>query len=1254
MDVIIRECSMCNLTDTVSYENITRNCNDFNSCVFFVVTFPPYFNVSDIASNSVGRIFHPTGVEISVSCSKRRDNHTILFLPYLITVQCTFMPWIGYGQWHRSSPPSDQCFDVVKDPLFLCHRDVVLPVADPIKFVHTWMEEGKSKTIVAIALFESMEVASNFTDDVNNFTKVFLRYFIFDDCIACKNKLEELYCQTAEDTEELQDNCENCNKSYNGSTNNCNFEKITSYDCDFEIPCDWEWHSESGFGVATVANFSTPSTLRGDADNNPSGHFLYYPMGNGSVTDNITSPWFPNGSLSNCKLELWHHMYNMDEGIIKILVKSNDNITTEVGIISGNNHTTWGKHVQTIRSMSKPIHLVIEIVNPSEGIFPSHVAIDNIRFVHCLPKQLEVAECNSHYYLCPEDVCIYRHQVCDISKDCLNGEDEQEDCNQIPRSAFCDFETDTCKWTGNSTHENSNMSNWTRQSGPVSIRQERFGLYYDHTYKNESGHYMFPKYKSRYSFGTNNYLNSDIFHPPPIYHRTIQSSYYNTCQVRFFVYIHRRSSVTLVLNCVVLDPLYHNGRVIQLWDNKGHLVEKWEKIVLPIPAIKHSYYLQFVVTRSFNSNPIVAIDDVTLSPECFGIGIPNGVIDEINESVKTSTAKPEHKGYHFTTCGKNGTTGPTKQMCYEHYKGTNTEVGLRADRLPMAGIQEWIVPHTGVYTVTAKGAGGGRGLKNKYRSRGSLTRATFHWSKGEVIYILVGQQGVGPCMSTDNVCPRIRKKRAGLDGLKQAMKRLSNVDIGGGGGGGTFIFKKNPKNNNPMPLLIAGGGGGSSSDMRPNGGVDPNGRGYNSSLLAGNGMSSPKGAGGGGGWNDTNSETSAGQSLFQGGYGGNICSMLHSISESYGGFGGGGGPCASGGGGGGYRGGDAPTSDNPYTNGQGGTSFFMDSALFPYVEPGVNEGDGSVDILSAEPGCGCQYLCIILESDNSTHCICPEGQSLEKNGKSCKAFVPTTNLRDSHYISVQHVIMIVFSMVVAVVLIASSVYMGVTRYKKKQSRDMSHEPLNNAEVQLNRLRQVGGMVTEYNPNYEFGGSTCTIQDLPHVPRENLTLVKVLGQGAFGEVYRGYLTDRSSGTETPVAVKTLPELSSSQAEMDFLMEALILSKFNHPNIVRFLGVCFEKLPRFIVLELLPGGDLKTFLRESRPKPHKPSNLTMTDLLNVAMDVAKGCQYLEENHFIHSETKKFLIEMDKLFYTFTFLRILPLIRENVGKEFLDFII
>ena len=39
---------------------------------------------------------------------------------------------------------------------------------------------------------------------------------------------------------------------------------------------------------------------------------------------------------------------------------------------------------------------------------------------------------------------------------------------------------------------------------------------------------------------------------------------------------------------------------------------------------------------------------------------------------------------------------------------------------------------------------------------------------------------------------------------------------------------------------------------------------------------------------------------------------------------------------------------------------------------------------------------------------------------------------------------------------------------------------------------------------------------------------------------------------------------------------------HKNVVKCLGVCFEEHPRYIILELLDGGDLRTFLRDSRTK------------------------------------------------------------------------
>uniref|UniRef100_T1PG83 protein kinase C n=1 Tax=Musca domestica TaxID=7370 RepID=T1PG83_MUSDO len=95
------------------------------------------------------------------------------------------------------------------------------------------------------------------------------------------------------------------------------------------------------------------------------------------------------------------------------------------------------------------------------------------------------------------------------------------------------------------------------------------------------------------------------------------------------------------------------------------------------------------------------------------------------------------------------------------------------------------------------------------------------------------------------------------------------------------------------------------------------------------------------------------------------------------------------------------------------------------------------------------------------------------------------------------------------------------------------------------------------------------------------------------------------------------MSTRQAEEDFLMEAAIMAKFNHPNMVHLIGVCFDRHPRFIVLELLAGGDLKNFLREGRHKPERPSPLTMKDLVFCALDVAKGCRYMESQRFIHRD-------------------------------------
>ena len=59
-------------------------------------------------------------------------------------------------------------------------------------------------------------------------------------------------------------------------------------------------------------------------------------------------------------------------------------------------------------------------------------------------------------------------------------------------------------------------------------------------------------------------------------------------------------------------------------------------------------------------------------------------------------------------------------------------------------------------------------------------------------------------------------------------------------------------------------------------------------------------------------------------------------------------------------------------------------------------------------------------------------------------------------------------------------------------------------------------------------------------------------------------------------------NASESEKDeFLQEALLMSNFKHEHILQLLGVCLDNDPQFIILELMEGGDLLSYLRASRP-------------------------------------------------------------------------
>ncbi|XP_035178289.1 proto-oncogene tyrosine-protein kinase ROS isoform X4 [Oxyura jamaicensis] len=201
---------------------------------------------------------------------------------------------------------------------------------------------------------------------------------------------------------------------------------------------------------------------------------------------------------------------------------------------------------------------------------------------------------------------------------------------------------------------------------------------------------------------------------------------------------------------------------------------------------------------------------------------------------------------------------------------------------------------------------------------------------------------------------------------------------------------------------------------------------------------------------------------------------------------------------------------------------------------------------------------------------------------------------------------------------------GFVWYQRRKSRKPSligQIVFVKEDKELAQLRGMAEPVGLANACYAVSTlpSQAEIESLPAFPRDKLNLHKLLGSGAFGEVYEGTAVDilADGSGETKVAVKTLKKGSTDQEKSEFLKEAHLMSKFDHPHILKLLGVCLLNEPQYLILELMEGGDLLSYLRGARKQKLQSSLLTVTDLLDICLDICKGCVYLEKMRFIHRD-------------------------------------
>ncbi|EJD76761.1 TK protein kinase [Loa loa] len=143
--------------------------------------------------------------------------------------------------------------------------------------------------------------------------------------------------------------------------------------------------------------------------------------------------------------------------------------------------------------------------------------------------------------------------------------------------------------------------------------------------------------------------------------------------------------------------------------------------------------------------------------------------------------------------------------------------------------------------------------------------------------------------------------------------------------------------------------------------------------------------------------------------------------------------------------------------------------------------------------------------------------------------------------------------------------------------------------------------------------------ISRVPKNNISLLRIIGKGSFGEVYEGLAggLPQSPAKAIRVAVKTLRSGFSESDRMKFLQEAVLMNSFDHPNIVKLLGVSLETEPYFLIIELMEGGDLLGFLRSSRPSDCLPSQLSLYELIGMMVDIGRGAAYLEVKKRVHRD-------------------------------------
>uniref|UniRef100_UPI00398E4985 focal adhesion kinase 1 isoform X2 n=1 Tax=Pristiophorus japonicus TaxID=55135 RepID=UPI00398E4985 len=179
------------------------------------------------------------------------------------------------------------------------------------------------------------------------------------------------------------------------------------------------------------------------------------------------------------------------------------------------------------------------------------------------------------------------------------------------------------------------------------------------------------------------------------------------------------------------------------------------------------------------------------------------------------------------------------------------------------------------------------------------------------------------------------------------------------------------------------------------------------------------------------------------------------------------------------------------------------------------------------------------------------------------------------------------------------------------TQSLNQEVLSNSEKQGLRTRTVSVSETDDYAEIIDEEDTYTMPSTRdyEIQRERIELGRCIGEGQFGDVHQGiYMSPENPAMA--VAIKTCKNCTSDSVREKFLQEALTMRQFDHPHIVKLIGVITEN-PVWIIMELCTFGELRSFLQVRK------YNLDLASLILYAYQLSTALSYLESKRFVHRD-------------------------------------